>query len=222
VDTHFDGPPAGHELHEFSAPQILADDEIGLQDEAVMGQRGAPAGVAVVGVEECSLSRARGRLEHLPGLRWRPRHRDRTCVDTAGGLNTNNNEEKKMNESIGKLILRVALGGAILLHGIAKLTGGIGFITDTVTKAGLPAFFAYGAYVGEVVAPLLLILGLYSRIGAGLIAINMLFAIGLVHRAEFFTLNETGGWTLELQGMFLFTAIALALMGPGRYSINDK
>lgn len=127
-----------------------------------------------------------------------------------------------MNEGVGKLILRIALGGMILMHGIAKLTGGIGFITDTVTSAGLPAFFAYAVYIGEVVAPLLLIVGWYARIGAAVIAINMLFAIGLVHGAEFFTLNQSGGWALELQGMFLFTAIALALIGPGLYRINDR
>ena len=127
-----------------------------------------------------------------------------------------------MNENIGKLILRLSLGGLILMHGISKLTGGIGFISDTVTGAGLPAFLAYGVYVGEVLAPLLLIAGFYSRIGAGLIAVNMLFAIGLVHGAEFFTLNQTGGWALELQGMFLFTAIALVLIGPGQYRINDR
>ena len=127
-----------------------------------------------------------------------------------------------MNDNIGKLILRVALGGTVLMHGIAKLTGGIDFITTTVTTAGLPAFFAYGVYVGEVVAPLLVIAGFYSRIGAAVIGVNMLFAIGLVHGAEFFTLNQTGGWALELQGMFLFTAIAVALIGPGHYRINDK
>jgi putative oxidoreductase len=127
-----------------------------------------------------------------------------------------------MNDGVGKLILRLALGGLILMHGIAKLTGGIGFITDSVTAAGLPAFFAYGVYVGEVIAPLLLIAGWYSRIGAAVIAINMLFAIGLVHGAEFFTLNQTGGWALELQGMFLLTAVAIALIGPGRYQVNDR
>jgi putative oxidoreductase len=127
-----------------------------------------------------------------------------------------------MNESIGKLVLRLALGGTILVHGISKLSGGIGFITDTVTGAGLPAFFANGVYIGEVAAPLLLIAGWYSRIGAGLIAINMLFAIGLVHGAELLALNQSGGWALELQGMFLFVAVALALIGPGHYRINDR
>jgi putative oxidoreductase len=126
-----------------------------------------------------------------------------------------------MND-VGKLILRLTLGILILMHGIAKLIGGIDFITDTVTSAGMPTLFAYAVYVGEIVAPLLLIAGWYSRIGAVVIAINMLFAIGLVHGAEFFTLGQSGGWALELQGMFLFTAVALALMGPGLYRINDK
>ena len=56
-----------------------------------------------------------------------------------------------MGVDIGKLILRLVLGGTILLHGIAKLTGGIEFISGSVTSAGLPAFVAYGVYVGEVV-----------------------------------------------------------------------
>jgi putative oxidoreductase len=127
-----------------------------------------------------------------------------------------------MNQHLGRLILRIALGGMILLHGIAKLSGGIGFVSGAVSGAGLPAFLAYGVYIGEVVAPLLLITGWYSRIGAAMIAVNMLFAMGLVHRAEFFSLTKTGGWTLELQGMFLFCAVALALLGPGRFGVNDR
>jgi putative oxidoreductase len=127
-----------------------------------------------------------------------------------------------MNESIAKLILRVTLGVLILLHGIAKLTGGVGGIMGMVTAAGLPAFFAYGVYIGEVFAPVLVILGWYSRLGAAIIAINMLFAIGLVHRPELFALGRSGGWAIELQGMFLFTAIAVTLLGPGRFSMNQK
>lgn len=125
-------------------------------------------------------------------------------------------------EDIGKLVLRLALGGLILFHGFAKLTGGIDFIADMVVKAGLPSFIAYGVYVGEVVAAGLVITGWYSRVGAALIAINMLFAIGLVHGGELFQLSKSGGWALELQGMFLFTAVALTLLGPGRFSINTR
>ena len=127
-----------------------------------------------------------------------------------------------MNESAGKLILRLALGALILMHGISKMMHGIGFIAKTVDAAGLPGFVAYGVYVGEVIAPLMVLAGWYSRIGAAIIAINMLFAIGLVHRGELWNVSGSGGWAIELQGMFLFTAIAIVLIGPGRFSINQK
>jgi len=127
-----------------------------------------------------------------------------------------------MNESAGKLLLRVVLGVLILLHGMSKMTGGIGFISGQVAAAGLPAFVAYLVYVGEVIAPAMLIAGWYSRIGAALIAINMLFALGLVHKAQLFSRSETGGWAIELQAMYLFVAIALILLGPGRFSVNQK
>lgn len=127
-----------------------------------------------------------------------------------------------MSQDSGKLILRLALGGLILFHGVAKLLGGVGGLTGMVTAVGLPSFVTYGVYIGEVIAPLLVLVGWYARIGAGLIAVNMLFAIGLAHRAELFSLSESGGWALELQGMFLFTALALALIGPGRFSLNVR
>lgn len=126
------------------------------------------------------------------------------------------------NSDLGKLILRIALGLMILLHGIAKLLHGIGPIEGMVTGMGLPAFVAYGVFLGEVVAPILVILGFYGRIGAIVIVINMLFAIALAHSDEIFTLNSQGAWAIELQGMFLFTALALAVMGPGRFSINRR
>ena len=94
-----------------------------------------------------------------------------------------------MNESTGKLILRVTLGVLILLHGIRKLTGGIDWLDGMLANAGLPVFFKYGVYVGEVLAPLAVIAGCYSRIGAWLIAVNMLFAFGLAHGSELFAID---------------------------------
>jgi len=128
-----------------------------------------------------------------------------------------------MNESTGKLILRVTLGVLILLHGISKLAGGVDWLDGALANAGLPAFFKYGVYIGEVLAPLAVIAGFYSRIGAWLIAVNMLFAFGLVHGAELFAINpESGGLGLETQYLFFFSAIAVALIGPGRYAFNPK
>jgi putative oxidoreductase len=123
---------------------------------------------------------------------------------------------------LGKLILRFALGVLILLHGIGKIRGGVAPIEQLLAAHGLPTFLAWGALVGEVLAPILLIAGFYARIGAVLIAINMLTAFALVHVAQLGQLNEQGGWALELQGMYLFTAIGLALLGPGRYSVNAR
>ena len=126
------------------------------------------------------------------------------------------------HQDLGRFVLRVTLGLLVLLHGSGKITGGIDPIVGMVQGAGLPGFLAYGAYVGEVVAPVLLIVGFQTRLAAILVAVNMLFAIGLAHRAELFTLNQGGGWSLELQGMFLFTAVAIALLGAGRFSLDRK
>ena len=125
-------------------------------------------------------------------------------------------------EDLGKLVLRVTLAVLILLHGIAKITGGVGFIAGMLEKSGLPPAFAYLVFVGEVLAPLLLLIGAWTRLAVIIIAGNMVVAVGLVHIGELFTLTKTGGWALELQAMFLFTAIAIALLGAGRYSLGGS
>lgn len=125
-------------------------------------------------------------------------------------------------EDIGKLVLRLTLGILLILHGVAKIFGDIGWLTGMLQKIGLPGFFAYGVFIGEVLAPLLVILGFYARIGALIIAVNMLVAIWLVHMNELFTIGKTGGWALELQGFFLFVALSVALIGPGRFSVKEN
>jgi len=129
--------------------------------------------------------------------------------------------DNKMNSSdFGKLVLRLSLGILILLHGIAKITGGVDPILGMVSKFGLPASFGYLVFVGEVLAPLLVIVGLWTRPAALVIAINMIFAVLLAHMGELGKLGRTGGWALELQGMFFFTAVAIALLGAGRISLG--
>ncbi|MFT0533062.1 DoxX family protein [Castellaniella hirudinis] len=124
-------------------------------------------------------------------------------------------------DDLGKLILRLSLGIFILLHGLGKL-GGVGWIVGMLQSHGLPGFIAYGVYIGEILAPILLIIGVWTRIGALIIVINMLFVLGLVHMNELFTLGKSGGWALELQGMFLFGGVAVALLGAGAYALGGR
>jgi putative oxidoreductase len=123
---------------------------------------------------------------------------------------------------VARFLLRIALGALVLLHGISKLRGGLAGIQGMVVAHHWPAWLAYGVLLGEVIGPLMVLLGFFSRIGALLIAINMVFALMLVHMGQLGQLNEQGGWALELQAMYFVSAIALALMGPGRYSVNGR
>ena len=103
------------------------------------------------------------------------------------------------SDDTGKLILRLTLGILILLHGLAKLTGGgVSGISGMLSSHGLPGFLAYGAYVGEIIAPVLLIIGVYTRLGGLLIAINMVVAIFLAHSGQIGSMTNNGGWALEL------------------------
>jgi putative oxidoreductase len=134
-------------------------------------------------------------------------------------METANNITNPMDDR-GKLVLRVLLAALILFHGVSKLIGGAGFVTGMLAKAGLPGFLGYGVYIGEVAAPLLILFGIFTRAAALVVVVNMIVALTLVHTSQFFALNETGGWAIELQAMYLGTAVAVALLGAGRYSVG--
>jgi putative oxidoreductase len=50
----------------------------------------------------------------------------------------------------------------------------------------------------------------------------MVVAIALAHGSQLFDIGKSGGWALELQGLFLFTALVVALIGPGKFGINRQ
>jgi putative oxidoreductase len=114
----------------------------------------------------------------------------------------------------GFLLLRWAVAGLILLHGISKLIHGLGPIEGMLASAGLPAFIAYGVLVGEVVAPLLVLANIMVVPAALVMAFNMVVAVALAHTSQFSTLGKSGGWALELEGLYFFGSLAIALMAP--------
>jgi len=131
-------------------------------------------------------------------------------------------EAQKPGGDAGRLVLRLAVGILILLHGIAKLSGPLDPIMGMLATAGLLPMLAYGVYVGEILAPILIIIGVWTRPAAIVVAINMVFAVLLAHSSELFTLGSQGGYALELQALFLFAAVAIALLGAGRLSVGGR
>ena len=127
------------------------------------------------------------------------------------------------SNSLGLLILRLSTGGLLLFHGVAKLLGGLSFVQGMLAAKGLPGFLAYGAVVGEVLAPLALILGLFTRGAAAVVAFNMLVAIAMAHLSTLCSVDpNTGGWAVELPMLYLLPALALVFAGGGRFAVSTK
>lgn len=124
-------------------------------------------------------------------------------------------------DDLAKLMLRLLLAGTMLFHGVSKITnaGAIDHIQGLLTERGLPGFMVYGAFVGELLAPAFIIIGLFTRASAVVVALTMVFALYLVHPHELFAVTERGIWAIELQAYFMIVAIAVALLGGGRFAI---
>ncbi len=122
-------------------------------------------------------------------------------------------------EDAGKLLLRLLLGVLLLLHGLHKIVGGPGEVEGMLIAHHLPGMLAYGVYLGEVLAPVLLILGLYARLGGLLVVGNMVVALLLTRGIDIFHLNPYGGWAIELEVFYGICGLIVMLLGAGRYSL---
>jgi putative oxidoreductase len=120
-------------------------------------------------------------------------------------------------------VLRLGVGVLLLFHGVYKITHGVAWIAGPLSGAGLPAWLQYGTYVGEVLAPVLVILGLWTRPAALVIAFDLFMAIYLARRGDVAKVNPmSGGWAIELELLYLVGALALALAGGGRYGLGKR
>ncbi len=135
--------------------------------------------------------------------------------------------EKKLalllSGDLGKLVLRVSIAVLMLFHGFKKISGGIGGIKGLVVKGGFPEFLAYGVYVGEIIVPVLLILGLFTRLSAFVFAVTMGFAIALAYSGRMLAIDaRTGGLMIELPLLYLLAALAVFFLGAGKYSLDSR
>jgi uncharacterized membrane protein YphA (DoxX/SURF4 family) len=97
------------------------------------------------------------------------------------------------DSDIGLLIIRITLGVTIFFHGWHKVLHGIEDQKGLIEAIGIPGFFMYFGYISEVLAPVLIILGIFTRLSAIAIIITQLF--------------------------YLFIPIALLFTGPGRFTV---
>lgn len=119
----------------------------------------------------------------------------------------------------GKLVLRVSFAAMMFLHGWHKVVHGIDGIAGMLSAQGLPAWIAYGVYIGEVIAPILLILGILTRLSALTMLGTMVFAWALTGIPKTFTLTAVGAWGIEHMMVYFFAALAIMFLGSGRYSV---
>jgi uncharacterized membrane protein YphA (DoxX/SURF4 family) len=119
-------------------------------------------------------------------------------------------------QPVGLLVLRLALGLIFFSHGYPKLAHSGAGMQDFFVQHGLPGYFVYIAGVLEVFGGMLLVLGLFTRGAALLLAIEMGVAIWKVH--------STGGYlalhNYEFPLAMLVGSFALATVGAGQLSLD--
>jgi len=128
---------------------------------------------------------------------------------------------KSSYEDYSKFILRFTIGFLMLFHGIAKI-GNTGFIESGFESMGIPSFLAYGVYLGEIIAPLMLILGIKVRVAAVLIIGTMITAIFMAHSGDIFSINKYGAWAIELPMFYILASISVLLSGNDKFCIYKK
>ncbi|MFM2478027.1 DoxX family protein [Celerinatantimonas sp. MCCC 1A17872] len=129
--------------------------------------------------------------------------------------------EKCNHPDLAKLILRLSIG-MLLFHGFHKLMSGVGGIGAMLVAHGVPEFVSYGVYIGEIVAPILIILGILCRPCAIVVFGTMVVAWLLVDVDATFAVDKVGAWAIESLMFYALMALVVLFVGTGRYSVVSE
>ena len=127
----------------------------------------------------------------------------------------------KKQTDLGLLLIRIAIACLMLFHGVAKLKGLDG-IKGMLGGQGLPEILAYGVYITEIIAPVLMLIGLRTRLASIVFFIGMLVIIFLAHSQDIFALTGHGSPKIELILMYTIVSLGLVFTGAGKYAVSTK
>ena len=118
--------------------------------------------------------------------------------------------------SIGLLVLRVAFGCLMLVHGVQKLMGFSAMAETFPDPLGMGNQLSLICAIGtEVGCSILLILGIGTRIAAVNLAFTMCVALFMVHAGD--------PWKVkELAAVYLAVYVVIVMTGPGKFSLDQK
>ena len=119
-------------------------------------------------------------------------------------------------QPLGLLVLRVCLGLIFFSHGYPKLAHSSKGMQEFFVLHGLPGYFLYISGVLEVFGAILLVLGLFTRAAALLLAIEMGVAIWKVHSTGSYLAVHNYEFPLAM----LAGSFALATVGAGLLSLD--
>ena len=126
------------------------------------------------------------------------------------------------NVDLGLLFLRLGLGICLFMHGFGKILHGVGGVKSILVDAGLPSFLAYFAYLSEVLAPIMIAVGFYSRVGGVLVFGSSLVILysyfGLSNLLE---LTNVNGFKAELIYLYITISLCIISTGSGKYAIKQ-
>lgn len=124
----------------------------------------------------------------------------------------------KSGGNLGRLILRTAVGGTMLAHGVrhAKtLEGTAGWFGSIGFRE--PKLQAAASAATEIGSGIAVLAGAATPLAASAVVGTMAVAAETVHRPNGFFITAEG-W--EYVGLISAASVAIAALGPGRYSVD--
>ncbi|MBQ7270332.1 MAG: DoxX family protein [Campylobacter sp.] len=122
--------------------------------------------------------------------------------------------------NFGLLVVRLALGVCLFMHGVAKIMNGISGVKSMLVAKNIPEFVAYGVYLGEIVAPVMIILGLFCRIGA-LLVLGLCGIILYAAYPDLTAMNSHGGFTAEILYLYIGISLCILACGSGKFAVKQ-